>query len=175
MESKTNRVIQIEFDDNSILSSLFGTSDRNISLLGKLNNVSIDYRGNIVKIIGASNAVEETKIALQKLFEDAKQGFEIDDERIKDTKSFLSLDPNNESQLDLFIQTKKRKIFARTENQKKYFNLLNNKSIVFSIGPAGTGKTYLAVAKAISYLQKTYYNLFVALLIMFVKHINELS
>ena len=154
MKNNIHSSIQIEFDDNSILSSLFGVSDKNIQLLEKLNNVSIDYRGNIVKIIGASNAVEETKIALQKLFEDAKQGFEIDDERIKDTKSFLSLDPNNESQLDLFIQTKKRKIFARTENQKKYFNLLNNKSIVFSIGPAGTGKTYLAVAKAISYLQK---------------------
>tara|TARA_B100001123_G_C15200517_1_gene983159 strand:- start:388 stop:1332 length:945 start_codon:yes stop_codon:yes gene_type:complete len=154
MKNNIHSSIQIEFDDNSILSSLFGVSDKNIHLLEKLNNVSIDYRGNIVKIIGASNAVEETKIALQKLFEDAKQGFEIDDERIKDTKSFLSLDSNNESQLDLFIQTKKRKIFARTENQKKYFNLLNNKSIVFSIGPAGTGKTYLAVAKAISYLQK---------------------
>ena len=97
MESKTNRVIQIEFDDNSILSSLFGTSDRNISLLGKLNNVSIDYRGNIVKISGKIGAVEETKLVLQKLFEDAKMGYEIDDERIKDTKSLLTLSKKNVS------------------------------------------------------------------------------
>ena len=154
MNSNLNSTVQIEFDDNSILSSLFGIADKNIHLLERLNNVSIDYRGNIVKIIGKTTAVEETKTALQKLFEDAKKGYEIDDERIRDTKSFLTFDSENESQFDLFIQTKKRKIFARTHNQKKYVNLLNNKSIVFSIGPGGTGKTYLAVAKAISYLQE---------------------
>tara|TARA_Y100000590_G_scaffold418761_1_gene519883 strand:- start:14013 stop:14957 length:945 start_codon:yes stop_codon:yes gene_type:complete len=146
--------IQIEFNDNSLLSSLFGSSDRNIQLLEKLNNVSIDYRGNIVKIKGNKSAVEKTKKALEKLFEDAKNGYEIDDEKVKDTKSFLELDKINDSQPDLFIQTKKRKIYARSVNQKKYFNLLNNKSIVFSIGPAGTGKTYLAVAKAVYCLQK---------------------
>ena len=154
MSSEASSAIQIEFDDNSILSSLFGTADRNIHLLEKLNNVSIDYRGNIVKIVGKKNAVEETKLALQKLFEDAKRGYEIDDEKIRDTKSFLTLDTSNKSQTDLFIQTKKRKIVARSQNQKKYFHLLNNKNIVFAIGPAGTGKTYLAVAKAVSCLQK---------------------
>ena len=154
MSSETNRIIQIEFDDNSILSSLFGTADRNIHLIEKLNKVSIEYRGNIVKIIGDKNAVKETKLTLQKLFEDAKRGYEIDDEIIRDTKSFLTLDTSNESQHDLFIQTKKRKIVARSLNQKQYLHLLNNKNIVFAIGPAGTGKTYLAVAKAVSYLQK---------------------
>jgi len=154
MNNKSSSVVKIEFDDNNILSNLFGTSDRNIHLLEKLNNVSIDYRGNIVKIIGNKNAVEETKIALEKLFEEARKGYEIDDEKIKDTKSYLTLDTNNSLQSDFFIQTKKRKIIARSENQKKYFHLLNEKSVVFAIGPAGTGKTYLAVAKAISFLQK---------------------
>ena len=154
MSSEASSAIQIEFDDNSILSSLFGTADSNIHLLEKLNNVSINYRGNIVKIVGNKNAVEETVLALQNLFEDAKRGYEIDDEKIKDTKSFLTLDISNKSQSDLFIQTKKRKIVARSQNQKKYFHLLNNNNIVFAIGPAGTGKTYLAVAKAVSCLQK---------------------
>ena len=107
MNSESNRIIQIEFDDNSILSSLFGTADSNIHLLEKLNNVSINYRGNIVKIVGNKNAVEETVLALQNLFEDAKRGYEIDDEKIRDTKSFLTLDTSNKSQTDLFIQTKK--------------------------------------------------------------------
>ena len=52
MNTNTSSVIQIIFDDNSLLSSLFGTADRNIHLLEKLNNVSIDYKGNIVKIVG---------------------------------------------------------------------------------------------------------------------------
>ena len=154
MNSETSIVIQIVFDDNSLLSSLFGTADRNIHLLEKLNNVIINYKGNVVKIMGKKNSIEETKITLQKLFEDAKKGYEIDDEKIMDTKSFLKLSIDNESQSDLLIQTKKKKIFARSLNQKKYFHMLNNKNIVFAIGPAGTGKTYLAVAKAISYLQK---------------------
>ena len=154
MNSETSSVIQIVFDDNSLLSSLFGTADRNIHLLEKLNNVIINYKGNVVKIMGKKNSIEETKLTLQKLFEDAKKGHEIDDEKIRDTKSFLKLSIDNESQSDLLIQTKKRKIFARSLNQKKYFQMLNNKNIVFAIGPAGTGKTYLAVAKAVSYLQK---------------------
>ena len=154
MNSEASSIIKIEFSDNSLLSSLFGIADRNIHLLEKLNNVSIEYKGNIVKIAGKKNAVEETKLALQKLFEEAKRGYEIDDEKIRDTKSFLTLDIKNDSQPDIFIQTKKRKIIARSINQKKYFHMLNYKSIVFAIGPAGTGKTYLAVAKAVSCLQK---------------------
>ena len=154
MNNDTSSVIQIVFDDNSLLSSLFGTADRNIHLLEKLNNVIINYKGNVVKIMGKKNSIEETKLTLQKLFEDAKKGYEIDDEKIRDTKSFLKLSIDNESQSDLLIQTKKRKIFARSLNQKKYFHMLNSKNIVFAIGPAGTGKTYLAVAKAVSYLQK---------------------
>jgi len=154
MESKVNFIAKIEFDDNNILSSLFGAADKNIHLLEKLNNVSIDYRGNIVKIVGEKIAVEETTTALKNLFEDAKNGNEIDDEKIKDTKSLLMLNQAVNSQLDLFIQIKKKKIVARSQNQRKYFNLLNSKNIVFAIGPAGTGKTYLAVAKAVSLLQQ---------------------
>ena len=119
-----------------------------------MNNVKIEYRGNIVKISGHKLSIQETKIALEKLFDEAKKGIEIDEEKIKDTKSLLSLDMKDESQLDFFIQTKKRKIIPRSQNQKKYIELLNKKNIVIAIGPAGTGKTYLAVAKAVSCLQK---------------------
>jgi len=149
-----NTFIDIEFDDNSILSSLFGINDINIKVLEKINQVNIEYRGNKVKIIGKKNNVFMTKIELQNLFEDAKKGIEIDEDKIKDTKSILSFNVNDSSQLDLFIQTKKRKIVPRSLNQKKYFKLLNQKNIVFAIGPAGTGKTFLAVAKAVASLQK---------------------
>ncbi len=153
MKSNINETLQIEFNDNSILSSLFGVSDSNIQLLERINNVKIEYRGNVVKISGNKLSINETKEALQKLFEEAKKGIEIDEDKIKDTKSLLSLNIKENSQLDLFIQTKKRKIVPRSANQKKYFELLNNKNIVFAIGPAGTGKTFLAVAKAVSSLQ----------------------
>ena len=154
MNNQVGDSLQVEFNDNNILSSLFGIHDSNIQLLEKMNNVKIEYRGNIVKISGHKISIHETKMALQKLFDEAKKGIEIDEEKIKDTKSLLSLDMKDESQLDFFIQTKKRKIIPRSQNQKKYIELLNNKNIVIAIGPAGTGKTFLAVAKAVSCLQK---------------------
>ena len=145
--------LDIEFSDNNILSSLFGANDINIQTLEKINNVKIQYRGNKVKILGSKKSVRDTKNELINLFKEAKKGVEIDEDKIKETKSLLSLEINPELQMDLFFQTKKRKIIPRSENQKKYFELLNNKDIVFADGPAGTGKTFVAVAKAASSLQ----------------------
>ena len=146
--------LNIEFSDNNILSSLFGANDINIQILEKINNVKIQYRGNKVKILGSKKSVKDTKNELINLFEEAKKGVEIDEDKIKETKSLLSLEINTELQMNLFLQTKKRKIIPRSENQKKYFELLNHKDIVFTDGPAGTGKTFIAVAKAVSSLQE---------------------
>ena len=154
MKNQLAESIHMEFNDNSVLSSLFGVSDSNIQLLEKINNVKIEYRGNVVKISGNKLSIQATKLSLEKLFDEAKKGIEIDEDKIKDIKSLLTLDINDDFKQDFFIQTKKRKLIPRSQNQKKYFKLLNNKNIVFAIGPAGTGKTYLAVAKAVSYLQK---------------------
>ncbi len=145
--------LHIEFDDNNILSSLFGIDDANLRMIEKFNKVKIDYRGNQVKIAGNKISIEKTKKTLLNLFEEAKKGIEIDEEKIKDIKSLLSLDESDSSKLNFFIQTKKRKIIPRSKNQKKYFKLLNEKNITFAIGPAGTGKTFLAVAKAVAALQ----------------------
>ena len=108
MSIRSTESIHIEFDDNSILSSLFGVNDANIRTLEKINEVKIEYRGNKVKIVGHKFSIEETRRELENLFEEAKKGIEIDEEKIKDTKSLLSLDSNSNSQLDLLIQTKKR-------------------------------------------------------------------
>ena len=154
MKNQLAESIHMEFNDNNVLSSLFGVSDSNLQLLEKINNVKIEYRGNVVKISGNKLSIQETKLSLEKLFDEAKKGIEIDEEKIKDIKSLFTLDIDDDFKQDFFIQTKKRKIIPRSQNQKKYFELLNNKNIVFAIGPAGTGKTFLAVAKAVSCLQK---------------------
>jgi len=154
MKNQLAESIHMEFNDNSVLSSLFGVFDSNIQLLEKIYNVKIEYRGNVVKISGNKFSVQETKLSLEKLFDEAKKGIEIDEDKIKDIKSLLTLDIDDDFKQDFFIQTKKKKIIPRSQNQKKYFELLNNKNIVFAIGPAGTGKTFLAVAKAVSCLQK---------------------
>ncbi len=145
--------VELELDDNSILSSLFGINDSNLHIIEKINGVKIAYRGNKIKISGNTKSIFETKETILNLFSEAKKGIEIDEDKIRDSKSLITMNIKEDKQMDLFIQTKKRKIIPRSENQNRYFKLLNTKNIVFAIGPAGTGKTYVAVAKAISALQ----------------------
>ena len=146
--------LDFELYDNNYLTNLFGVDDKNIQIIEKINNVQIKYRGNKIKIIGAKESIKVTKEEILLLFEQAKKGADIDEDKIMETKSMKILKINSEEENELFFQTKKRKILPRTKNQKNYFKLLNSKDIVFAYGPAGTGKTFLAVAKAVSSLQQ---------------------
>ena len=156
MSDIVNKVdnLELELDDNTILSNLFGVNDYNLGIIEKINNVKIQYRGNKIKISGNKKSIFETKQTILDLFKEAQKGAEIDEDKIRDSKSLITMNIKEEKQMDLFIQTKKKKIIPRTENQNIYFKLLNSKNIVFAVGPAGTGKTYIAVAKAVSALQE---------------------
>ena len=144
--------LELELDDNTILSNLFGYNDSNLHIIEKINQVKIQYRGNKIKISGNKKSIFETKTTILNLFKEAKKGAEIDEDKIRDATSMITMNIEEEKESGLFIETKKRKIIPRTENQNTYFKLLNSKNIVFAIGPAGTGKTYIAVAKAVSAL-----------------------
>jgi len=152
--SDLNYSLDIELNDNNYLPNLFGVDDKNIQILEKVNNVLIKYRGNKIKIIGTKLSVKNTKEEILLLFEQAKKGLDIDEDKIMETRSMKILEIDPEDQMNFFFQTKKRKILPRSQNQKNYFQLLNSKDIVFAYGPAGTGKTYLAVAKAVASLQQ---------------------
>jgi len=152
--SDLNYSLDIELNDNNYLPNLFGINDKNIQILEKINNVKIKYRGNKIKIIGTKSSIKDTREEILLLFEQAKKGLDIDEDKIMETRSMKILEIDPEDQMNLFFQTKKRKILPRSQNQKKYFQLLNSKDIVFAFGPAGTGKTFLAVAKAVASLQQ---------------------
>ncbi len=152
MINKTDN-LEFELDDNSIISSLFGVNDANLQIIEKINDVRIQYRGNKIKISGNKKSIFETKNTLLDLFEEAKKGENIDEDKIKESKT-LQIIKNTQNKNDYFIKTKKRKIIPRTENQNLYFKLLNSKNIIFANGPAGTGKTFVAVAKAVEALQE---------------------
>ena len=152
--SDLNYSLDIELNDNNYLPNLFGVNDKNIQILEKINNVQIKYRGNKIKIIGTKSSIKDTREEILLLFEQAKKGLDIDEDKIMETRSMKILEIDPEDQMNLFFQTKKRKILPRSQNQKKYFQLLNSKDIVFAFGPAGTGKTFLAVAKAVASLQQ---------------------
>ena len=152
--SNINYSLDFELSDNNFIPNLFGVGDKNIHILEKVNNVQIKYRGNKIKIIGTKSSIKNTKEEILLLFKEAKKGIDIDEDKIMETRSMKILEINPQDQMDLFFQTKKRKISPRTQNQKNYFQLLNSKDIVFAYGPAGTGKTFLAVAKAVASLQQ---------------------
>ncbi len=152
--SKVNYSLDFELNDNNFLSNLFGVDDKNIQIIEKINNVKIKYRGNKIKIIGSKVSIKDTKDEILLLFEEARKGIDIDEDKIMETRSIKMLEIDSEDQMSLFFQTKKRKILPRSDNQKQYFQLLNSKDIVFAFGPAGTGKTFLAVAKAVASLQQ---------------------
>ncbi|SVE06014.1 uncharacterized protein METZ01_LOCUS458868, partial [marine metagenome] len=146
--------MDFELNDNNFIPNLFGVDDKNIQIIEKVNNVQIKYRGNKIKIIGTKSSIIETKEEILILFEQAKKGVDIDEDKIMETRSMKILETDPDDQMNLFFQTKKRKILPRSQNQKNYFELLNSKDIVFAYGPAGTGKTFLAVAKAVASLQQ---------------------
>ncbi len=152
--SDLNYTLDFELNDNNYLPNLFGVDDKNIQILEKVNNVQIKYRGNKIKIIGTKTSIKDAKEEILLLFEQAKKGLDIDEDKIMETRSMKILEIDPDDQMNLFFQTKKRKILPRSHNQKKYFQLLNSKDIVFAYGPAGTGKTFLAVAKAVASLQQ---------------------
>ena len=152
--SNINYSLDLELSDNNFIPNLFGIDDKNIQIIEKINNVKIKYRGNKIKIIGTKSSIKNTKEDILLLFDEAKKGIDIDEDKIMETRSMKILEINPQDQMDLFFQTKKRKISPRTKNQKNYFELLNSKDIVFAYGPAGTGKTFLAVAKAVASLQQ---------------------
>ena len=80
--SNINYSLDFELNDNNYIPNLFGVDDRNIHTIEKINNVQIKYRGNKIKIIGAKSSIKNTKEAILLLFEEAKKGIDIDEDKI---------------------------------------------------------------------------------------------
>lgn len=149
-------VKKISFSDDNILRSLFGEHDKNIKLIEKLEAVKLALRGNHLSITGDSLAVDLTQNLIVQLYTLLEKGYPIYPADIDYAHRILS--SNNTVNLEkifldtVFISSKKRVITPKSIAQKLYIDLIRNYDMVFAIGPAGTGKTYLAMAMAISAL-----------------------
>jgi phosphate starvation-inducible PhoH-like protein len=137
-----------DFDDNHLVQVLFGPHNANLERIESQMGVALNPRGNSVSISGTAEQVIDVGAILGDLYDRTRrQGFlETAD---VDTAIRMSrhVDPPGE---DLVIRTRKRHIAARTPTQASYIRALNHSDLTFGLGPAGTGKTYLAVAKAVS-------------------------
>ena len=154
---KAGRLV-MDFEDNRLLSPLFGQHDQHLARLEQGLGVTIISRGNRVSIEGPPASCEQTRAILTDLYTRLKGGDSIDqgdvDGAIRMTETDLSAaeDANDAAPetKGLKIATRRRVITPRAPAQADYVTKMMHHELVLGVGPAGTGKTYLAVAMAVS-------------------------
>ena len=148
--------INVNIFNNQILMGIVGSFDNNLKELEKISGSKIYFRGNSIAIKGNKNANEKVKDAIEYLINRFISNKKIDrndiissldEDMIQDTKTQSTVQSLGE-----VIKTPKRSVIPRSKKQKEYVRSLKTNQIIISLGPAGTGKTYLAVAVALSML-----------------------
>ena len=149
----------ISFEDNLVLPTIFGDQDKTLKKLENQFNVSIFPRGNFLKISGKEDNVNLARVTLEKIYEEVLKNKIINTGEINGIINIIknSNMTKKENEIDFFnsvsFNAGRKLIKPRSKKQIEYFNLVKNKEMVFCCGPAGTGKTYLAVAFAVSMLK----------------------
>ena len=150
-----NESISIVFQNNVTLMGVVGELNCNLKELEKLSGSSIYFRGNSIVIKGKQERNEAVKRAIQFLDKQFKINGSLEKKDIissLDKFMIREQNKNNHTNLDYIIKTPKRSVIPRSQKQKDYVKALKESEIIISTGPAGTGKTYLAVAVALTML-----------------------
>jgi phosphate starvation-inducible PhoH-like protein len=147
---------QLEFDDNLLLPLLYGERDQHLDRIERQLGVSLITRGNRLAISGPSSATETAHLALSQLYERLKRGQEVDLPAVEAAIRLAEAELGDKNlslwREDAAFRTRKRRISPRSPGQAAYMKALRENDLVFALGPAGTGKTYLAVAAAVDLL-----------------------
>jgi len=146
---------QLEFDDNLLLPLLYGARDQHLDRIERQLGVSVVTRGNRLTISGPASASEAAYLALSHLYERLKRGQEVDLPAVEGAIRLAEAELDEGLSLsreESAFRTRKRRIMARSPGQSAYIKALRENELVFALGPAGTGKTYLAVAAAVDLL-----------------------
>ena len=156
LNAETTRTL--DFADNGTAQQLFGDLNRNLLTVEQATGVTIKARGNSLLISGRLHAVELAASTLQQMYGLLHKGYPVFSQDIAFGVKILESSPQarlEEIFLDkVCITSRKRVISPKSVNQKLYIEAIRENDIVFGIGPAGTGKTYLAVAMAVSALAR---------------------
>ncbi len=156
---KTDRITKkIDFQDPITAMQLFGNGEANLRLIEKQTGVTLLPRGTELTMAGLGLDVAFAERVLRQLYRLAKRGMPLYGDDVKRALAILSGDENADLQdvfMDkVFVSVRNKVITPRGLNQKIYVEQIRHKDMVFGIGPAGTGKTYLAMAMAVSALLK---------------------
>ncbi|MEM0899885.1 MAG: PhoH family protein [Pseudomonadota bacterium] len=156
--------IVLTFDNNHLARALFGQFDQNLAIIETRLGVDVRSKGNEIAIRGDATATEQARRTLDHLYEQMQKGGA--EPEASDVEGAIRMAQAPDDQLDLptiksgaklaaaQISTRKKTIFARTPTQDAYIRAMDRSELVFGVGPAGTGKTYLAVAHAAMLLER---------------------
>jgi phosphate starvation-inducible PhoH-like protein len=149
---------RMSFENNQLAQSLFGEHNQYVHLVEQKLGLKISSKGNTLQIRGEEPDVFLARRLFGELYKLLQQGYPLYDHDIDFALRFLKENPTRGLQevfLDaVYVTSQKRIITPKTQNQKDYIEAIRKFDIVFGIGPAGTGKTYLAMSMAISALMK---------------------
>lgn len=158
-EELGNTSVCVSFPDNKLLTQLYGEQDAHLLRLEKMLGVSAFSRGNVLSLSGDAHNVKRAKYILETLYRNLQQGVDIGMKEV-DAAVRMTLEKKPEGKQagasepklfgdDVVVKTRKRMIAPYSHNQRLYIKELFDKELVLAAGPAGTGKTYLAVAVAV--------------------------
>lgn len=145
------KAVTVEFEDNHLAQELFGSHNSHLALIEGWLDVSLDARGNHVTITGDGSAVDLARTVLDHLYTRLLRGQPVSREEV-DAAVRMTSPAGIVVGAGLEVRTRQRTVSPRSGTQARYFQAIDEHELVFGLGPAGTGKTYLAVAKAVERL-----------------------
>ncbi len=150
-----NNALSIVFQSNELLLGVLGEFNNNLKELEKITNTSIYSRGNSILLKNTHEKNELIKNAIKFLVDQFLNNGTLEKKDIESSVNKFMIDEkvtNKKENVEYIIKTPKKSVIPRSEKQKKYIRALKESDIVISAGPAGTGKTFLAVAVALTML-----------------------
>ena len=145
--------IEFELFNNQLVQQLVGPQDGNLKIIEKALGAEIAAFGNRIRISGDEEAVRQAKNAVDALYSKVSRGIAVGEQEVLAAVRISGAEANVKPQVnidDIVLKTKKRHIYPRSATQAEYIVEMMNNELVFGLGPAGTGKTYLAVALAVT-------------------------
>lgn len=155
--TKTGASVNIVFENNSLLPMLYGDNDAHLARIEKKYNIMASSRGNMLVLSGERASIDAARAVLESLYAELLKGGEIGTAEVdaamrmsghdvtihEDTRTLFGAN-------DLVVKTMKKSVKPYSKSQAAYIEALNKNEMVFALGPAGTGKTYIAVAMAVA-------------------------
>ncbi len=156
-KTESHETLRFECDDNALAQQLFGPQNRNLLRIEEILEVRINVRGASLQIEGDLHSVDLSHRVLSQLYGLLKKGLPIYKEDVERALKILSSDQDADLSTiykeSVYITGRKKIITPRSQHQRSYLEAMQSKDLVFAVGPAGTGKTYLAVAMAVQALK----------------------